>query len=412
MPERVRGGIGRVALAMLVLAIGVLPLRAAPPAPAPAFDIAAPHVILIEADSGSVLFEKKADEPFAPASLAKLMTAEIVFDALKAGKLTLETEYVVSTNAWKEGGASSGGSTMLANVNSRVKIADLLRGLIIQSGNDSAITIAENMSGSEEAFAKLMNAKARDLGMTHSSFRNATGYSAPGQEVTARDIAKLALHLIETYPEYYPIFGEKVFVWNKIKQQNRNPLLTADIGADGLKTGFLDEAGYSLCGSAVQNGQRLIMVVSGFKTARDRVTDSRKLIEWGFRTFEGREVFAKDETITQVPVFGGEVSSVPVAPSRPVRLLSPRGSADPAKAEVVFTGPVKAPLEAGRRIGTIRFTRKGSVVLEQPVFAAKAVGAGTFTRRAFDAAYEIGAGLIHDAFGKREEAAPAGKDAS
>ncbi|KAB1073146.1 D-alanyl-D-alanine carboxypeptidase family protein [Methylobacterium planeticum] len=380
--------------------LGLLALPAARPAAAQNFQTAAPHAILIDADSGSVLFEKAADELFSPASMAKLMTTEIVFDALKSGRLTMETEFTVTEDAWRRGGAGGGGSSMFAQVNSRIKMSDLLRGLIVQSGNDAAITIAENMAGSEEAFAGMMNAKAKELGLTKSVFRNATGYSAPDQKVTARDLAKLAMHLIDTYPDLYKIFAEREFTWNKIKQQNRNPLLALDIGADGLKTGYLEESGYGLTGSAVQNGQRLVMVVSGLKTARDRAAESRKLMEWGFRAFEPRQVFNAGETVAEASVFGGEKGSVTLVARKPVRLLLPRGSGERISARAVYQGPLTAPVEQGREIGRLRIMRGDTVALDQPLYAGETVAAGTIPQRALDAALEVGTGLFRRAFGK------------
>ncbi|MGU3547239.1 D-alanyl-D-alanine carboxypeptidase family protein [Methylobacterium sp. A52T] len=367
-------------------------------AAAQTFQTAAPHAILIDADSGSVLFEKAADERFSPASMAKLMTTDIVFEALKSGRLSMDTEFTVTEDAWKRGGAGGGGSSMFAQVNSRIKMSDLLRGLIVQSGNDAAITIAENMAGSEEAFAGLMNQRAKEIGLTNSTFRNATGYSAPDQKVTARDMAKLALHIIETYPDYYKIFAEKEFTWNKIRQQNRNPLLALDIGADGLKTGYLEESGYALTGSAVQNGQRLVLVVSGLKTARDRASESRKLMEWGFRAFEPRQVFAPGETVAEASVFGGQSGSVPLVAKKPVRVLLPRGSSDRVSARAIYTGPLIAPVEEGQRVGILRVQRGDTVALDQPLFAGAAVEPGTLSQRAMDAALEFGTGLVRKAF--------------
>src|SRR6476620_1900330 len=224
---------------------------------AQAFQTIAPTAILLDADTRAVLFEQNADELVAPASMAKIMTAEVRFNELKSGRVTMDSTFTVSVNAWKKGGAGSGGSAMFAKVNEPVRVEDLLRGLVIQSGNDAAIAIAEGISGTEENFARLMTERARQIGLTKSTFRNATGYSEPDQKVTVRELAMLSLHVIETYPEYYKMFGEKDFTWNKIRQVNRNPLLTMDIGADGLKTGNADESGYGLVGSAVQNGQRL-----------------------------------------------------------------------------------------------------------------------------------------------------------
>ena len=372
----------------------------APAARAQSFQTAAPHAILIDAESGSVLFEKAADEPFSPASMAKLMTTEIVFGALKEGRLNMDTEFTVTEDAWRRGGAGGGGSSMFAQVNSRIKLSDLLRGLVVQSGNDAAITIAENMAGTEEAFAGIMNQKAKEIGLTRSTFRNATGYAAPDQKVTARDMARLALHIIDTYPDLYKIFSEREFTWNKIKQQNRNPLLTLDIGSDGLKTGYLEESGYALTGSAVQNGQRLVMVLSGLKTARDRASESRKLMEWGFRAFEPRQVFSAGETVAEVSVFGGEKGSAAVVANKPVRLLLPRGSSDRVSARVVYQGPLNAPVEQGREVARLRVTRGDSLALDMPLYAGETVAAGSLSQRALDAALEVGTDLIRRAFDK------------
>ena len=377
-----------------VLALSTLPVAAQ------GFQTAAPYAILVDADSGAVLFEKAADEPFSPASMAKLMTAEIVFGAIKAGRLSLDSEFTITEDAWRRGGAGGGGSSMFAQLNSRIKLSDLLRGLIVQSGNDAAIAIAENVAGSEDAFANLMNEKAKEIGLRNSTFRNATGYSAPDQKVTARDMVKIATHLIDTYPDLYKIYAEKEFTWNKIKQQNRNPLLTLDIGADGLKTGYLEESGYALTGSAVQNGQRLIMVISGMKTARDRANEARKLMEWGFRAFEPRAIFAAGETVAEVPVFGGEKGSVPVVAKKPVRLLLPRGTNERVSARVVYKGPLMAPIEQGRQVGALRIMRGESVALDQPLYAAESVGTGSIPQRAFDAALEVGGDLFRKAFDK------------
>src|SRR3712207_4139998 len=213
--------------------------------------------------------------------MAKIMTSEVVFNELREGRLSLDSEFVVSENAWRKGGGPSSGSSMFAQLGSRIRLTDLLRGIIVQSGNDACIVVAEGIAGSEENFARMMTERARELRLTKSTYRNSTGYSHPEQKVTARELARLAIHIIDTYPDLYRMFGEKEFTWNRIRQQNRNPLLTMDIGADGLKTGNLEESGFGLVGSAVQNGQRLILVVNGLKTGRDRANESRKLLDWG-----------------------------------------------------------------------------------------------------------------------------------
>src|SRR5271156_3673236 len=286
------------------------------------FDGDAPTAILIEATSGSVLFEKNADELRAPSSMMKLMTVEVVFHAIKEGKVQLSDEYRISENAWRRGGAPAGGSTMFAALNSKVSIDDLLHGAIIQSGNDACIALAEGMAGNERIFATdFLTTRARELGLTKSTFGNSNGLPDPGNKMTVRELAKLARYVILTYPEFYKLFGEKEFTWNKIRQQNRNPLLNSLEGADGLKTGYTKEGGYGMVGSAVQNGVRLIAVINGLDDPDDRASEARKMLEWGFRNFEVRTVFAADQTIGYAKVFGGDSRSVALASHEPVKVM-------------------------------------------------------------------------------------------
>ncbi len=315
---------------------------------------AAPHAILIEADSGTVLFEKDADQLVAPASLAKLMTVEVVFDQLKLGNIKLDDEFVISENAWRKGGAPSGGSTMYAAIHSRVKVEDLLQGVIIQSGNDACIALAEGIAGNEAQFSRMMNDRAREIGLTKSFFTNSAGLPDPNMRATPRELAQLARHIIRTYPEYYQWYAEREFTWNKIRQQNRNPLLAMNIGADGMKTGFTNEAGYDLVGSAVQNGVRLIVVVTGLKTAKDRADEAKKLLEWGFKGFDFRLLFAEGQTVAEAKVFGGAQGRVPVAAEGPIKLMVPNGSNERMTAKMVYTGPVRAPVREGSRSASCR----------------------------------------------------------
>src|SRR6202051_114906 len=271
------------------------------------FDGDAPTAILIEASSGSVLFEKNADELRAPSSMMKLMTAEVVFHAIKQGDIKLSDEYRISENAWRKGGAPSGGSTMFAAINSKVPVSDLLHGAIIQSGNDACIALAEGMAGNERTFAaEMMTKRARELGLMRSTFGNSNGLPDPANKMTVRELAKLARYVIQTYPELYKLFGEREFTWNKIRQQNRNPLLTSLEGADGLKTGYTKEGGYGMVGSAVQNGMRLIVVVNGLEDPDDRASEAKKMLEWGFRNFEARTLFAPQQPVGYAKVFGGD----------------------------------------------------------------------------------------------------------
>ena len=329
------------------------------------FDGDAPTAILIEASSGSVLFEKNADELRAPSSMMKLMTAEVVFNALKKGEIKLTDEYRISENAWRKGGAPSGGSTMFAAINSKVSVDDLLHGAIIQSGNDACIALAEGMAGNERIFAAdFMTKRARELGLTKSTFANSNGLPDPGNKMTVRELSKLARHIIQTYPEFYKLFGEKEFTWNKIRQQNRNPLLNSMEGADGLKTGYTKEGGYGMVGSAVQNGTRLIVVVNGLEDPDDRATEAKKMLEWGFRNFETRTLFAADQPIGYARVFGGESRSVKLASPQPIKVMVPKNGNEKLIARVVYNGPVRAPVEAGQQVGVVRVWRGANVAME------------------------------------------------
>jgi serine-type D-Ala-D-Ala carboxypeptidase (penicillin-binding protein 5/6) len=354
----------------------------------------APYAILVDADSGSVLFEKNADDPMSPASMVKVMTAEIAFKAITEGRLNPEDTMVISENAWRRGGAPSGGSTMFAQINSRVRVIDLLRGIIIQSGNDASIALAEGMRGSDELFAAAMTARARELGMTRSTFKNSWGGFHQEQKTTARDLATLAVHVIQTYPELYKIYAETEFTWNRIRQLNRNPLLGMNIGADGLKTGNIEDSGFGLIGSAVEGGTRLVVVVNGLKTARDRAEESRKLLTWGLRAFERRDLFGKGEVIGSASVYGGAIRSVPLVADGPVRVMSPRGSSDRLSGRIVWDGPIVAPVKEGDRIARLRVYRGKTLALDIPLRAAQDVETGALHQRALDAGLEWFGGLF------------------
>jgi D-alanyl-D-alanine carboxypeptidase (penicillin-binding protein 5/6) len=393
-PGPIARALGRWTLgALLTLAIPLTSLAQAPK-PSEGFQSAAPYAILIDAESDSVLFEKNADQLNHPASLSKLMTTEVVLHEIAEGRLDLNTEFVVSENAWRRGGAPSGGSAMFAPLNSRVRVEDLLRGVIVQSGNDACIVLAEGIAGNEASFATMMNRRARELGLTKSEFRNSSGLHDPDQKVTARELAKLAQHIIKTYPEAYKIYNEREFTWNKIRQQNRNPLLAMGIGADGLKTGFIKESGYGLVGSSVQNGLRLIVVVNGLKSAKERADEGRKLLDWGFRAFESRLLFAEGETVGDAKLYGGASGRVPLTSDRPIRLLVQRGQNEKIVARIVYNGPVPAPVEKGNPIGRLKVWRGENVALEVPLQAGESIGQGNIAQRAFDAASELVVGLF------------------
>ena len=353
-------------------------------------NISAPHAILIDGENGGVLFERDADRLIFPASLAKLMTAEYVFNEIKEGRLKLTDEFMVSENAWRKGGAPSHGSTMFAAIYSKVPVDDLIHAMIIQSANDACIILAEGLAGSEAAFAEKLTERARAIGLEKSIFTNSNGLPDPAEQVTTRELGLLARHIIRTYPDFYPIFSQADYTWNKIRQQNRNPLLGAMTGADGLKTGFTKEAGYGLVGSAVQNGQRLIVVVNGVNTPKDRADEAKKLLEWGFRTFEQRVLFAEGQTIGTAKVFGGSIGRVSlVASEGAVRVLLPKAGGEKLIARIVYKGPVAAPVTEGTPIGNLKVWRNDNLILSTPLKASEGVGKGNMPQRAFDAVTEM-----------------------
>lgn len=380
--------------AILAALVAAAPIPASGQAKKDDFQTSAPYAILIDAESDSVLLEKNADQLTPPSSLAKLMTAEVVFNELKAGRIKLDDEFLISEDAWRRGGAPSHTSSMFAPIHSRVRVEDLMRGMIIQSGNDSCIALAQGIAGSEPKFAEMMNKRARELGLKQSFFSNSTGLPDPPLRVTVRELAKLARHLIATYPEYYPIYGEREFTWNKIRQFNRNPLLTMNMGADGMKTGYTQEGGYGLVGSAVQNGLRLIVVVNGLKTAQERANEAKRLLEWGFKGFESRPLFAQGQPVGAAKVFGGAQGSVDLIGTGGVSILVPRGSSERIIARISYTGPVRAPVAQGQAIGTLKVWRGDQVALTVPLQAAEDVPVGNLTQRAIDAVAELVIGLF------------------
>ena len=352
-------------------------------------NISAPHAILIDAQYGGVLFDRDADRLVFPASLAKLMTAEYVFHEVKEGRIKLTDEYMVSENAWRKGGAPSHGSTMFAALNSKVSVDDLLHGMIIQSANDACIVLAEGIAGNEAEFGNKLTQRAREIGLEKSIFTNSNGLPDPNEKVTTRELAMLARHIINTYPDFYPLFAQPDFTWNKIRQQNRNPLLGTMNGADGLKTGYTKEAGYNLVGSAVQNDLRLIVVVTGVNTAKERADEAKKALEWGFRNFEQRTIFAEGQTIGTAKVFGGASGRVALKADGEVKVMLPKSGAERLIARIVYTGPVPAPVTEGTPIGNLKVWRNDNLILTMPLKAAENIGKGNMPQRAFDAVTEM-----------------------
>ncbi|MDE2446762.1 MAG: D-alanyl-D-alanine carboxypeptidase [Alphaproteobacteria bacterium] len=335
-----------------------------------AFASKAAQAILIDAKSGAVLYEKDADTAVPPASMSKLVTQAIVFDALKSGQLKLDQEFIVSQDAWKRGGASAGGSTMYAEVNSRIKVDDLIHAAIIQSANDACIVLAEGMAGSEQAFTQRMAAKAAELGLKNSTFANATGLPDPNHKMSVRDLAIVARYIINTHPEYYKIYGQPEFIWNKIKQQNRNPLLKDYPGADGMKTGYTKEAGYGLVGSATRDGRRLILVIAGLATASDRKVESLKLMDWGFSQFRVVNLYEAGATVSRARVWGGNQAWVSLMVRDAMKVALSAKEQENAEVKMSYNGPLIAPVKAGQVVGSVRMILDGKPITEVPLETA------------------------------------------
>ncbi|MFC5386768.1 D-alanyl-D-alanine carboxypeptidase family protein [Aquamicrobium segne] len=364
------------------------------PVQAQQFETKAAQAFMVDGETGSVLFAKDADAPIQPASLAKLMTLEMAFDALRSGRLRLDDTFVVSENAWRTGGAPSRTSTMFAAVRSSIPLEDILRGIAVQAANDGCIIIAEGLAGSEDSFAFQMTERARKLGLQKSTFVNSTGLPAEGQQTTVRELVQLSRHLQQTYPDYYMLFQETEFTWNKITQRNRNPLLAMDIGAEGLAVGASEQNGFAIVGAIQQNGRRVFAALSGLASDRERAEEARKLLEWGLRSFQKTQVFAMDEVVGEAQVYGGVKSGVSLKAEGPVELLLPNTSRDRVTARIVYQGPLPAPVEKGQPVGVLRIWIGDTLSQEMPLHAAETVEVGELHNRAFDALKELAIGWL------------------
>lgn len=331
-------------------------------------DTVAKQAFLIDALTGKELYAKDADTPMPTSSMSKMLTSYIIFDALKNGKLKLDETMTVSEHAWKQEG-----SRMFLNVGQQARVEDLLRGMIVQSGNDAAVALAEGLAGSEESFAELMNREAQKLGMTRSHFVNATGMPDPQHYATARDLATLALAIIHDFPEDYHYFSEKEFAYNNIKQGNRNPLLYRNMNVDGLKTGHTDVGGFGLTASALRDGRRMVLVLNGMSDMQERADESAKLLDWGYREFGQYHVVKGGDTMADAKVWLGDQATVPILASTPLTVTLPRASRAQLKADVVFEEPIKAPIEKGQVLGKLVVAAPGMDTKEVPLIAAKAV---------------------------------------
>lgn len=363
----------------------VLALVAGAPRQTAAIETLAREAIVVDMTTGAVLFEKAADQRMPPASMSKIMTTYMLFSRLKEGKITLDDTLPVSENAWRRGGAVSDGSTMYLKLGERVKVSDLIQGIIVQSGNDACIVVAEGLSGSEEAFATEMNKKAKEIGLKNSVFRNSTGLPDPDHVMTPRDLMILAERMITDFPEFYHFYSEKNFTYNGIKQGNRNPLLYKGIGVDGLKTGHTKEAGYCLTASAKQGERRLVLVVTGLPSMQARSEESERLLDWGFREFENVALFKSGETVETAEVWLGAEETVPLQAQSDIVMTIPRKARDGMKVTVVYDGPIPAPIHKGDRIATLAVSAPGIPTVEQPLVAGADVAEKGYVGRVFAA---------------------------
>jgi D-alanyl-D-alanine carboxypeptidase (penicillin-binding protein 5/6) len=331
-------------------------------------DTPARQAIMIDFATGTVLLEKEPDQRMPPSSMSKLMTIYMLFERLAEGRLKLTDTFTVSKKAWK-----MGGSKMFVEVGKQVSVEDLIRGIVVQSGNDACIVVAEGLAGDEAAFAQEMNQRAEKLGLKDSHFVNSSGWPDPDHYVTARDLALLARRLIKDFPQYYAYFKEKTFTYNKIKQGNRNPLLYRNVSADGLKTGHTEAAGYGLVGSAKRGDQRLILVVNGLKSVNQRSRETERLINWGFREFGTYKLFGAGEVVSDAGVWLGENETVPLVLPDGLAVVMSRKARKEMKVSVNYRGPIAAPISKGQQVATLRVTAPNFETVERPLLAGQDV---------------------------------------
>jgi D-alanyl-D-alanine carboxypeptidase (penicillin-binding protein 5/6) len=360
------------------------------------FSTKAKQAILMDSGADLVLYEKDADTLMVPASMTKLMTLAVVFREMKAGRLKLDDTFTVTEYAWRTGGAPSGTAAMFAPLGDPITVSDLILGVAVQSGNDATIILAEGIAGTEDAFVEMMNDYAREIGMTQSTFVNSNGLPAEGHLTTARDLAILAKHLIDAYPEYYHYFGQKQFRYrDKFTFRNRNPLVWADIGVDGLKTGYLKESGYGLVASAKRGDQRLILVVNGLENKNDRESESRRLLEWGFKSFKPFRLFSEGEKVSDALVWGGEKHYVPLVGEGDIDLLLPVTATGAVSAEITYDGPIKAPINKGDQIATLKVSSaESSATNEIPLYAGEDIQSSGFAMRGIDSLLVLAFGWL------------------
>ena len=326
------------------------------------------EAFMIDFDTGAILLDKNSDVRMPTASMSKVMTMYMLFDALKSGHITLDQTFPVSEKAWR-----MQGSKMFVELGADISVENLIRGIIIQSGNDATVVVAEGVAGTEDEFAAMMNAKAREIGMHNSNFRNASGWPDPDHYSTARDLATLAMRMIHEFPDYYKYYAEREFTWHNIRQMNRNPLLYRDLGVDGLKTGHTQEAGYGLMASGLRDGRRVVMVVNGLSSERERAQEAARLMEWGLRSFENVALFKAGETVDHARVVMGQAEQIAMVSDRDIIVTVPRAVRNDLNVRVSYMTPLVAPVRAGDRIGTLHVDIPRLGAVEYPLHAAQDV---------------------------------------
>lgn len=374
--------------AFLLRLIALLALAA----PAQAFDTNAGTAWVYDVATGTVLMEKNADQPVPPASMSKLMTTYMLFEALREGRVEMDTRLPVSTKA-----RQMGGSTMFLNEQDRPTVEELIKGIIVLSGNDACVVVAEGLAGTEEAFARQMTEKGKEMGLTNSVFANASGWPNPRHRMSARDLGILALHLIRDFPELYKNFALTEFPFDNrapANRFNRNPLLKLGIGADGLKTGHTEEAGYGLVGSAVQDGRRVIFAITGLPSDTARAEEAERIVNWAFRQFTMETLVPAGETVVQVPVWLGTASHVGLTTKEGANVLIPAGARDQIKVEAVYNSPIPAPVAKGDQLGTLVVTVPGAKDAVTPLLAAQDVPEAGFMGRMKGAVMRLGGKAI------------------
>ncbi|SIQ08516.1 D-alanyl-D-alanine carboxypeptidase (penicillin-binding protein 5/6) [Rhizobium sp. RU20A] len=378
--------------------LGLLPpaalMAGSAPARAAGIETKAKAVHMVDAETGTVLFSLNADAPLPPASLTKLMTAEVVFDALKRGEISETTAYSVSEHAWRTGGAPAGTATMFAALKSEVAVLDLLKGMIVDLANDACLILAEGMTATggpagEAAFAAKMNARAQTLGLKSATFANPTGLPNPGNRISPRDLVMLAAHLQTAYPERYPLYALADFEWNKIRQRNKNALIAAIPGVDGLAMGFAEGYGFSAVASVARAGRRVHLAIGGLASEKERVEEAKRLLEWSLTAFTKRQLFDAGETVAEASVYGGAAGTVPLVTAAPVEVLVPQETNERLSGRVVYRWPLPAPVKAGQPVGDLKVFLGERELRSVPLMTNADIGVGTLTDRSLDALKEL-----------------------